>query len=322
LIGEGTAQIIFCVGSKVSYGYGPRILSRLSPLFFLLVSGCRFSIGSVDVDAAVDRAPPITTPDDLASPPVVDMAVPPQKIVADMARPVVHDLSLPPDLGPICEHVTETFAGDPTSRWALMGNASWDGNGTRLQVTSPDLNVAGSAFYNHAFYTVGFDARFDFRIDDGSGADGLAFVLAHSASVAGLTPFGNGTPNAGYGLGYYGMAGFAVEFDTFMNIGNNDPDNNHVGFMRTSDGTHLLTGTPPAPQLHSAAVRAAHIRFTGTHVTVEIDGSKAIDADLPAMSNFAPGTYFFGFTGASGGATDRHTVSNFELTVGTPGVCF
>src|SRR5947209_4121233 len=109
----------------------------------------------------------------------------------------------------------------------------------------------------------------------------IAWQLARTPSTPGLAPFGNGQPNTGYGLGYFGMDGIAVELDTFQNGGNGDPDNNHVALMRTSDGTHLLTGTPPAPPLHSSSGRTAHIRFTGAHVTVEIDNMKTIDADVP-----------------------------------------
>jgi hypothetical protein len=308
-----------------------RALAAIASLGLVVsvAAGCHFSITPVNLDAAAG-SPPITPaspspdmapPQQQQPPPNVDMAVPPPGVL-DMARPRVVDMAKPDDLMSPCVHVTESFAADPTARWTLQGNATYDANNQRLQLTSPDNNAAGSAFYNEPLYTVAFDVRFNFRINDGGGADGMAFVLAHSGSTAGLGPFGNGVANTGYGLGYYGMDGFAVELDTFQNIGNGDPDNNHVGFMRTADGTHLLTGTPPTPALHSSTVRLAHVRFTGTHITVEIDGTKTIDADLPALTNFNPGSFYFGLTGASGGITDRHTVTNFDLTVGPANICF
>jgi hypothetical protein len=330
LILDGSDPIISDVGGKGSYGRSIIVLA-------LFVGGCRFSIEG-------EQVAPAETHDMAIAPLVADMAmtpgqvavddlahmVPPTMPPPDLARqPPPPDLMPPNDLMPPCVHVTESFASDPSARWALMGTATYDAANQRLQLTGPVLATAGSAFYAHALYTVAFDARFDFRIFDGDGADGMAFVLAQSGTTAGLTPYGNGSATDGYGLGYYGMAGFAVELDTYQNnfnAGNvviNDPDNNHIAFMRTSDGTHLLVGAPaPNPPLHSAAPRTLHVRFTGTHLLVELDGSAVIDKDVPMSTNFAPGVYFFGFTGASGGASDRHTISNFSLTVGAPDLCF
>jgi hypothetical protein len=296
-------------------------------------AGCRFAIPGLSIDAgaqAGQATPPLTALDLAETQPgeAMDLALgPTPPTTMDMARPLsIADMANSIDMTSGCVHVNETFASDPTARWTLQGNATYDANNQRLQVTSPDTNVAGSAFYNQPLFTVAFDARFDFRINDGSGADGLAFVLARSGSVAGLGPFGNGQMNMGFGLGYFGMDGLAIELDTFQNLsavpGQSDPDNNHVGFMLTAEGKHLLTGTPPAPPLHSGMTRTAHVRFTGAHVTVEIDGKKTLDGDVTAEANFNPGTFFFGFTGASGGITDRHTVTNFQLIVGPAGICF
>ena len=125
-----------------------------------------------------------------------------------------------------------------------MGNASVDVSVGGLELTSLGHDVAGSAFYDDALPAGAFDATFNFRIADGSGADGLAFVVAEAASASALTLFGNGAVNAGYDVGYLGMDGFAIEIDNFMNVGNGDPNANHVSLVRTSDGTCLVSGTP------------------------------------------------------------------------------
>lgn len=303
-------------------------MRRVAIALLVLGAGCRFSIDSVKVGVTADDLS-VTAVDQLP-PPAGDLAVSAPfdlarslTITPDMRHATPPDMSHvhPPDMAG-CTRIDESFGSDPSGRWTLAGSASYDANNKRLQLTDANGNAAGSAFFNTAITTSAFDARFDFRSGDGTGADGMAMVLAQSATIGGLMPFGNGTPNQGYGLGYLGMDGFAVELDTFQNVGNGDPDGNHVGFMHTGDGRHLLTGTPPMPPLHSASTRSAHVRFTGTHVKVEIDGTSVIDGDLPANSAWAPGTFFFGFTGATGGMTDRHTISSFTLISGTPGDCF
>ncbi len=220
-----------------------------------------------------------------------------------------------------CTHLSEPFSADAAKRWTLMGDATVDVSVGGLQLTSLGFNVAGSAFYDTPLREGAFDASFHFRVADGSGADGLAFVVARAASPGALPPYGNGGVNAGYGLGYLGMDGFAVEIDTFMNVGNGDPNANHVALVHTSDGAHLLTGTPTSP-LRSTTARVAHIRMTATHLLVEIDGVAIIDGDLP--TGFAPptGDVYFGFTAAASALNDHHAVSDLTLDVGPAGVCF
>jgi hypothetical protein len=281
----------------------------------LFVCGCDFRVPSIDESprdqSLTEDLSSIVGSDDAGAPD--DLTVEPP----DLSPP-------PPDLtAPPCVEVAESFAVDPTARWTLMGDASYDTAAHRLQVTSLGNDVSGSAFFTQALRTPSFDATFTFRINDGSGADGLAFVFAKAANAAALTPFGgHGQVNLGYGLGYLGMNGFAVELDTFNNLTNGDPNDNHVAFIRATDGAHLLVGTPAQPALHSDKERQAHVRFTGTRLLVEIDGGKVIEADLPSGATFTADDYYFGFTGASGGANDRHTVTNFKLIVGAPVKCF
>jgi lectin family protein len=277
-----------------------------------LAVGCRFTVhgqpdGS-DPDGPDLGVPYIGNPMDGAVANVLDLAVPP----------------LPPDLGQQagCVHVTDSFDIDPSGRWALAGSASYDATSQALQLTPPVFNQSGSAFWTTALYTPAFDVRFRFRIADGSGGDGMAFVWARAANVGALVPFGNNMPNNGYGLGYLKMNGWAVELDTYANPTIGDPDDNHVALMLTTDGTHLLTGSPPSPPLKSSATsRSAHIRFTPEHVVVEIDGVRVIDAAVPAAAGFTADSYWFGFTGASGGATNRHTIDDLTLIVGPSALC-
>jgi hypothetical protein len=281
-------------------------LVTYSFVFVFCASGCRFGVAALDGHSASASGPDLALPQ-----PQPDGGPDGPGVGPDLA--LAPDLAAAVDMASPCTTVNEIFDATASSRWVLAGNAALDGK--QLLLTTTDTNVAGSAFYKTALYTTGFDATFRFRLWDGSGADGLAFVFAKAPSAESLGVFGNGQVNTAWSLGYFGMNGFAIELDTYKNQNNGDPDNNHVGFMVTSNGTHLMTGSP-SQSLRSAGGHTAHIRFAAGHLRVDIDGNAAIDDDLPPAAVFLPDDYWFGFTGAAGGLTDHHTVSSLTLVVG------
>jgi hypothetical protein len=280
-----------------------RFLVSCFAICVLPVAGCRFDVTGLDKGASVLPDLAMATPSGRDGSP----SDPP-----DMAR--MRDAAALPDMAETCVTISEPF---DTSTWVLAGAASLDSQ-QQMQLTTTEHNRAGSAFLSRSLYTPGFDANFHFRMWDGSGADGLAFVFAKAPNAAALGVYGDKQVNLAWSLGYLHMNGFAVELDTYQNDNNNDPNDNHVGFMVTSTGKHLLAGTP-AVSLRNDAGHDAHVRFDGTHVRVDIDGSAVIDADVPAdpdSAPFAPDQYWFGFSGASGGLNDHHTVSDLTLVVG------
>src|SRR5205814_10714099 len=108
-------------------------------------------------------------------------------------------------------------------------------------------------------------------IGGGSGADGLTLVLADPAR--GATPSSLGEP--GGGLGFGGIAGLAVAFDTYKNSVN--PSNNFVG---VSDGKgssagllHWLGTAPVSMPLRNTTHRVKITTSSGA-ITVWIDGTK------------------------------------------------
>jgi hypothetical protein len=217
-----------------------------------------------------------------------------------------------------CTTVDEPFTSDPSPRWHLTGSTAWDARRGALELNPLTMNTIGGAFYDQPLYTEGFEATFNLRIADGpsndaglGGGDGFAFVLVQAPSVGAIDQSKSG----GGGIGFVGLNGFAIEFDTYQNMG--DPFPEYIGLTRASDGTHLAAAATPT--LRSAIGHVAHVRFTGGHVTLWLDHEPLVDSDV--MSGFVPGNYFFGFTSASGGAIDRHTVSGLVLTVGKPADC-
>jgi hypothetical protein len=228
----------------------------------------------------------------------------------DLATTTAADLGTSPDLAAAnCMHIDQTFATAPTN-WTLKGSASYDTINHRLEITPPANHSSGTAFYNTPITTSAFDIQFKYYIGDGTGADGVAFVLGEAASVSQLGP----SAAAGPTLGYQGITGYAVEFDTYQN--SNDPSANHVAWMQAFDGTHLVVGEPSVP-LNCNCERQADIRVTGSHLTVTVDGTKVIDG----ASTLPNGTYFFGFSGACGLINNRHTVRDVHITLGAVGPC-
>jgi hypothetical protein len=273
--------------------------------------GCTFNVRAADPSSTiivVDMAM-----SDLASP-----------SSSDLASPSPSDLAVLPDLAnPACTHIDESFLSDPSARWAFDGAAVYDANAKALQI-NPALAVgsAGSAFFRTKTHMPAVDARFTFYMGDGSGADGMALVFAKADDVTDLVPFGDGERDDGFGLGYLGMNGFALELDTFKNLNNADPNDNHVALVVTASGTHFLSGSPSGAKLGNGTQRKAHLRFDGKHALVEIDDKIVIDSDFPSTIVFKPDDYFIGFTAAGGGLPDRHRVHALSIVIGPADVCF
>jgi YVTN family beta-propeller protein len=208
-----------------------------------------------------------------------------------------------------------TFTG--TSDWTLNGNAA-------LATPALRLTPAATGQYGSAFLTTSvpvtantsFSARFVFRDGGGSGADGMTFtVQGNSASALG---------GAGGGLGYETIdKSLAIEVDEFQ--GGTDPNNNHVGVLTNGSVTNHLATSIPAFTLADNNSHTLWVDYDGTTNTLRVyldqaatttkPGSPIItltNIDLPALLG---STAWFGFTGATGGATNNHDVLAFDLTV-------
>jgi hypothetical protein len=190
--------------------------------------------------------------------------------------------------------------------WQLNGSSVRDG--AALVLTAANANgAAGSAFYTSPLASSSLDVSFDFTIDGGSGADGLALVLANPSSA---TPASLG--NAGGGLGFTGIGGIAVAFDTYQNAVN--PSANFVGITdgpaSANDLLHWLATSTSVPPLRSQK-HQARVRSSSGTLFVDVDGQRVLS--LPVT---LPPQVLVGFTGANGGLTDRHAVSNVSMAWG------
>ena len=176
-------------------------------------------------------------------------------------------------------------------------------------LTAATGNQAGSAFWPTKVDPRNLAYEFTISIGGGSGADGLAFVIGDPSRGAVATSLGE----KGGGVGFAKVPGWAVVFDTYKNSAN--PSSNFVGI---SDGAGTSAGT--LHWLTTFSSLASSLR-TGTH-KVKVDtaaGAIAVWLDGTKLGSAAvtlPASAFVGFSGGTGGSTDRHAVSGLTVAAG------
>ena len=182
--------------------------------------------------------------------------------------------------------------------WVRNGVAAL--SGTDLVVTPVTTSMAGSSWYQGAVPSSGLHARFTAAIGGGTGADGMTFTMLDPArSSTGAL----GAP--GGGLGYSGLPGVAVTLDTYQNSGTTDPSANFVAVATGGTGSALTyAATSTAIGSLRTGTHAVDVTVTAAgHVVVKIDGAQVIDVAVALPANVIAG-----FTAATGGRTDQHTV--------------
>jgi hypothetical protein len=201
-----------------------------------------------------------------------------------------------------------TFTGTgtvpaPGSAWSHNGTASIAAGA--LTTTPASANAAGSGFFTTALESRHLTVEFEQTIGGGTGADGQTVTFADATKA---TPKSLGV--SGGGLGFSGIPGIAVAFDTYKNAAN--PSNNFVGI---SDGRAAAA----ADQLHWLATNTGVVSLRATrHIKVEaLNGTITVWIEgVQALTGTAalPPKVLLGFTGGSGFYTDTHKVANVIIT--------
>lgn len=209
---------------------------------------------------------------------------------------------------------TINLAGMTTS-----GNATMVGS--ELQLTAASGSQGGSAFTDLYSFGAGasFSASFEFSISgNGSGADGLAFVMQNEAP--------NAIGSFGGGLGYETISpSIAVEFDTYSNGSAIDNSSaNHVGINVNGNITSVALADPGFTLENSNETHFAWVNFSSGLLEVFVSedstqpGSSLLSYSFSDLSSDLGGEAYFGFTAATGGLVSDHRIQNFELTVTEP----
>jgi hypothetical protein len=186
----------------------------------------------------------------------------------------------------------------------LYGAATRNAANGNVELSGLGGGSTGSIFLNEAMNANAFSASFDFRTGGGSGADGLTFAFTEAPGVGG----------GGGGLGFTGLKGFAIEFDTYANGGVDSE--NHVALIQNSYNNHLVINNA-IPELETMAWHHVDVTMDQGHVTVAMDGTTVLDH---IIAGYDMSQAFFGFTGANGGLTNYHTIDNFTINTGQAAV--
>ncbi len=196
-------------------------------------------------------------------------------------------------------------------------------DGTVLRLTPDQASKRGSAFGTEQINASNFSTYFQFRITnpggslfDGNtdtGADGIVFVIQNvSASIGG----------AGQGIGYSGIAdSVGVEFDTWHNSYNNDPNSNHIG-IDTEGIVNHGAGSPNtvnvATRFDDGNIWHSWIDYNGTTLEVRANqtGIRPTDAILSSALDIpdiiGQNDAWVGFTSGTGADWGNHDIVSWE----------
>ena len=188
----------------------------------------------------------------------------------------------------------------PATGWSLNGSTML--NGGTVQLTAAVIGLAGSAIYATPVPTAHLQANFTIAIGGGTGADGLTFMLLDPTKSSPSSVGSNGA-----GLGFAGLTGVAVAFVTHAQSG--ITSNNFAGIETgTAAGATFVTSSTAVPNLRSGTHEVT-VAVVGGSLVVTIDGSALFTTPVAAI----PATGLVGFSGATGGLTDVHSVSGLHI---------
>lgn len=207
-------------------------------------------------------------------------------------------------------------ANRPLAQFNFVGSAQSISNSC-VQLTNDVINQTGAVWFNQQ---INLNQDFDIRLQvmfgnrNGSGADGIAFVIQRQSTNAG---------SSGEGLGYQNITpSLIVEFDTFRNLNQGDPDNRHMAVMQNGNPNHASALTPTVSILPSglpADDGLYHdVRFTWNanqqRLQVWVDCQIRLSYSGNIVSTIFNGNplAFWGFTAATGGFVNRHQVCNIS----------
>ncbi len=211
-----------------------------------------------------------------------------------------------------------------TSSQSLQLNGDTALENGALRLTRAVNNLRGSAYFATPMpinATTSFQTSFGFTLDGGqgsSGADGFSFIIQNSPAGAGAI-----SSAAGGSLGYLGIdRSLVIEFDTYQNPG--EVSNNHVSVVINGSPTALITRNSNI-DFNSGATLRAWIDYNGDAqslaVYVSNGATKPATALLVTSVNLEAivgNQGYLGFTAATGGASNRHRILDWNFSFTPP----
>ncbi len=236
----------------------------------------------------------------------------------------------------ICRGHITTYQSMDASTWEFMGSAIWDVQEDWLQLTeaNPLEPTVGAAFETAQAVTGrSVQIEFSFYIGDGTGADGFSLTALDTLR---MDTDGDGQPNflggAGCAMGFGGnsnctealsncpgcgpaLPGWSLEVDTYHNPedGIDPTPDDHLGFYFDGDLLNLVEWAA-LPEMEDTGWHQMSVNIEAPHLTVSIDGTVYIDADLAGHFDFPA---YIGFTAGTGGMTNAHLIDALTVTEST-----
>ena len=205
-----------------------------------------------------------------------------------------------------------------TSGWNLtgsarIGNISGNGNG-EIILASNQPNQSGAIFCSQRInFTLcnKWIAEFDFRIADGSKADGLTFCFLDVPPTGFVGGGGMGIPASANGL--------KICFDSYANCSGNQASFPKiemrwgVGYDECAVQPTVDNSTGSLNFIRSGSYNHARITYDAGTINVYINNTLF----LTGFQQFGISGYF-GFTAATGANTDNHSIKNVSIYTDMP----
>jgi hypothetical protein len=215
----------------------------------------------------------------------------------------------------VCQQAGYVVEELDLSAWHFEGEATWDTTNNWLQLTSPSVNVIGTAFkIDEVVRGDAIEINFLFFIGEGSGADGLSLTVIDKDR---MTTYLGGS---GCGNGYGGDAsctagpalpGWTLEIDTYDNGTSIEPTpNDHIAFTFDGD-VDGYSAWAEVPELEDTGWHEMSVIVADPRLIVIMDGVTYIDRDLSGYFGFEG---YVGFTAGTGSLTNRHMIDSLEVT--------
>ncbi len=187
--------------------------------------------------------------------------------------------------------------------WKLNGSASKQGSA--LQLTPAQQLRAGSVFWPRAISSNAMNVSFRATLGGGGGADGLTLAFANAATAHPTALGENGSR-----LGFGDIPGVAVALATYPSATNTSA--NSIGVVNgvTAAGLRWKTIATSIPDLRTGS-HLISVKVRSGRITVFVDGFATF-----GLAVTLPPRVYLGFTGATGGITDVHSVSSVQISYG------
>ena len=209
------------------------------------------------------------------------------------------------------------LTGNPnmnTTGWNLTGAAAIGDTGGDANVDPDELiltnnvgNSSGAIFYNQPIdlgTCYQWNVEFDFRMFDGTSADGIAFCFLDVPPTGFVSGGGVGIPSTANGI--------KVVFDTYNNCGGANPEiqiYSGPGYNECIAGITTLNNVGGNLNfLRSSTYNTAVISYNYGVVTVSVNGTQYLSGTYNL--NFAG---YMGWTASTGGSNDRHSIRNATI---------